>query len=719
MSDSLQNRGQLGEWLRANNYKRVVEIGTQRGEFARHLLNTWDGELIIIDAWRHLDAYRDISNVSDEEHANNFAAAQRVINDFPDRAHIVRGVSLETAAQFPDGYFDAFYLDADHSKAAVLADLAAWAPKVRPGGAYIGHDYVDGDFPEGAFGVKSAVREFFGHEAEIVTEEQWPTWIIRKPVATAAITATTAAAQYIPVIPCAAVNPRGLNAQNSADILRYQAAYSRLCPPPELTGRGIVICGGGRYAASAWVAIKMLRHFGCSLPIQVWYLGADEMPPQLARAFAGIGVETVDAYELKKLFPHRRLNGWEVKAYCLLHCPWREVILLDADNLPLQNVEKQFDDEEYKKTGALFWPDRGRWPAEARIWSLTGLPYQDESEFESGQMLVDRQRCWPAVVMSNLINEDSEFWYSHIHGDKDTFRLAWRSLNMQYGMIPHMGSAPWPFFHQKDRNGQMLFHHGYKWDGKAANNQPFGTDTPVIDYSDVCFNAIRDFEAAFNATPAPQKIQTGRTVVLQFANGGASAFLDCAAPLHAHACSKYGYDYVIEREAKSGRHAYWEKQRMIADYAARGYDFICWLDTDALWLGETPLLDVWAGANPDAVFAATFHGDRPHPGDHYYNHVNAGVLFVRNIGGGAVQPLLEWGQTDDEGHPWGDQHAFNKLRNAQPALVHIVGHEWNTVEWAPEYSSPTPHIVAWHGKPDWVLPSMQPRVEAYKAKYGL
>jgi hypothetical protein len=119
------------------------------------------------------------------------------------------------------------------------------------------------------------------------------------------------------------------------------------------------------------------------------------------------------------------------------------------------------------------------------------------------------------------------------------------------------------------------------------------------------------------------------------------------------------------------------------------------------------------------VFAATFHGDRPHPGDHYYNHVNAGVLFVRNIGGAAVTPLSRWGQTDDEGHPWGDQHAFNKLLNAQPALAHIVGHEWNNVEWAPEYSSTAPHIVAWHGKPELVLPGMQPRVDAYKAKYGL
>lgn len=716
MADTLSTRDQLGAWLRLYNYKRVVEIGTQRGEFARQLLNTWDGELVLIDAWRHLPDYNDISNVSDADQLANFAATQRVMRDFAGRVVIARGLSTEVAEQFPDNYFDAIYLDACHSKEAVLADLAVWTPKVRPGGAYIGHDYVDGHFPEGVFGVKSAVLEFFGRAPDIVTEDLWPTWVIQKPLTQDTTTVSSG-------ISASALVPLPITEQNSADVLLWQASHARLCPPPELDGRGVVICGGGRYAASAWVAIKMLRHLGSALPIQVWYLGPDEMPPQLARAFAAENVTTVDAYAVRKMFPHKRLNGWEVKAYCLLHCPWREVMLLDADNLPLQNVDKLFDDEEYKKTGALFWPDRGRWPADAKIWKLSGIPYRDEAEFETGQMLVDRQRCWQAVVLSNMINEDSAFWYAHIHGDKDTFRLAWRSLNMPYGMIPHMASAPWPFFYQKDRAGQMLFHHGYKWDGKPESNQPFGTDTPVISYSGVCFNAIREFETAFNGTPAPVntplKIQTGRTVVLQFANGGASEFLDCAAPLHAHACSRYGYDYVVEREAKSGRHAYWEKHRMISDYAARGYDFICWLDTDALWLGETPLLDVWANADPRAVFAATFHGDRPHPGDHYYNHVNAGVLFVRNVGGVALSPLELWGQTDDEGHPWGDQHAFNKLLTAQPSLGHIVGHEWNTVEWAPEYSSSTPHIIAWHGKPDWVLPSMQPRVAAYKAKYGL
>jgi len=692
MADSLQSREQLGEWLRANNYKRVVEIGAQRGDFARHLLNTWDGELVLIDAWRQLDNYRDIANVSDAEHADNFAAARRVIGDFPDRAHIVRGVSPEVAAQFPDGYFDAIYLDANHSKDAVLADLAAWAPKVRAGGAYIGHDYVDGDFPEGVFGVKSAVQEFFGREAEIVTEEKWPSWIIRKPASAAANRGAASP------IPRPALVPAPINAQNAADVLRYQAGYARLCAAPALTGRGVVICGGGRYAASAWVTIKMLRHLGCNLPVQVWYLGPAEMPAQLVGAFARLGAETVDAYELRKQFPHKRLNGWEVKAYCLLHCPWREVMLLDADNIPLQNIEKLFDDTEYQQFGALFWPDRGRWPPDAHIWTLSGLPYRDEAEFETGQMVIDRQRCWPAVVMSNLINEDSSFWYSHIHGDKDTFRLAWRSLNMTYGMIPHMGTAPWPFFYQKDRAGQLLFHHGYKWDGKAANNQPFGADTPVIGYSDVCFSAIREFETALTG-PQQQKQTPGRTAVLQFAAGPALDLFKITEPVHRAACAKYGYDFIVETEPKTNKAFAWEKARMCRDALLAGYDNIVWLDCDAFWLGNHELLTAWNSAPATAFFAATYHTVSGAVGQgHAYDHYNNGVFFLRNVPGKTLEFIEQWLAADDEGHVWKDQHAMHKVIAAQPACAYKLPHTWNSIDWVPEFRDPNPAIVAWHGR---------------------
>jgi len=87
-------------------------------------------------------------------------------------------LSAEFARELDDECLDAVYIDADHSHAAVLADLAAWAPKVRRGGVISGHDYLDGVLPEGVFGVRSAVLEFFGREPDFVTQEKWPSWLM-------------------------------------------------------------------------------------------------------------------------------------------------------------------------------------------------------------------------------------------------------------------------------------------------------------------------------------------------------------------------------------------------------------------------------------------------------------------------------------------------------------------------------------------------------------
>ena len=54
------------------------------------------------------------------------------------------------------------YIDGDHRKEPVLADINAWLPKVKKGGIIGGHDYM----PKMRHNhqVKLAVDEFFGEE---------------------------------------------------------------------------------------------------------------------------------------------------------------------------------------------------------------------------------------------------------------------------------------------------------------------------------------------------------------------------------------------------------------------------------------------------------------------------------------------------------------------------------------------------------------------------
>jgi predicted O-methyltransferase YrrM len=313
------------------------------------------------------------------------------------------------------------------------------------------------------------------------------------------------------------LQPPPISDKNSAQYVKAAVELSKLyTPPADLSGRGIVICGGGRYLPSVYVSVRLLRELGCALPIQIWHLGDSEVPENAAALFLHLNVEFKDARKLVNKFSHKRLGGWELKAFALLHCPWREVLLLDADNLALKNPTCLFDDELYKEHGALFWPDRGRWPADSKIWELTGIAYRDEAEFESGQIAVDRARCWSALTLSNWFNVESAYWYSKIHGDKDTFRLAWRALSQEYGMIPHMGSAPWPYFYQKDAAGAILFHHGLKWDTIAANNARL-EHVPAV-----CYSYIEDYILALTDAAAQYGPKPKQNVELPIETGAAA-----------------------------------------------------------------------------------------------------------------------------------------------------------------------------------------------------
>ncbi len=77
--------------------------------------------------------------------------------------------SIAAAQEFADDSCDAVFIDADHHKPHVLADIAAWLPKVKPGGVLCGHDYDE-------LGVFEAVNEALGaHNIEIIGR----CWLLR------------------------------------------------------------------------------------------------------------------------------------------------------------------------------------------------------------------------------------------------------------------------------------------------------------------------------------------------------------------------------------------------------------------------------------------------------------------------------------------------------------------------------------------------------------
>ena len=253
--------------------------------------------------------------------------------------------------------------------------------------------------------------------------------------------------------------------KNSA---RLADEYCERIPPyPNYyRGRGIVTCAGGpKYFTTAWVLIKMLRRLGCRLPIQVWYLGEKERDEKWISLVEPLGVECIDAYEVREKYPHPRLAGWECKPYAILHSQFKEVLFLDADNVPVHDPTYLFNDTRYVQTGSIFWPDWICTPQSSSRWRIFGVPYRDEREQESGQILINKRICWKALNLCNWYNQHSDFYYKYVYGDKDTFRFAWHRSGQPYLMPSKIMLRLHKTFCQHDLDGNRLFQHrcGAKW----------------------------------------------------------------------------------------------------------------------------------------------------------------------------------------------------------------------------------------------------------------
>ena len=94
----------------------------------------------------------------------------------------MRRASRDAASSFSNQSLDFAYIDANHAYAHAADDIALWWPKIKIGGIFAGHDYLDGDLPQGRFGVKRAVNEFIARTGQrlFITPETWPTWYVIK-----------------------------------------------------------------------------------------------------------------------------------------------------------------------------------------------------------------------------------------------------------------------------------------------------------------------------------------------------------------------------------------------------------------------------------------------------------------------------------------------------------------------------------------------------------
>ena len=156
-----------------NGFKRGAEIGCANGATTHRLLRYCQKlKLYAVDKWEKVEAGSDGGAMQGGpgceswDHKRGWFRFQQITRGYNNRLTVLKGDSVEMAKHVKDESLDFVFIDADHRYKAVKADIAAWTPKVKPGGYVTGHDIH-------LSGVLRAVEETFPDYVDTGVDHVW------------------------------------------------------------------------------------------------------------------------------------------------------------------------------------------------------------------------------------------------------------------------------------------------------------------------------------------------------------------------------------------------------------------------------------------------------------------------------------------------------------------------------------------------------------------
>lgn len=204
---TFKSRLDIASILQEERFQRGAELGVQKGEFARHNLQTWTNctEYVLVDAWKKQENYMDIANKEQAVQDQLYRLTMKTLRDFSNQLTLCRDFTTECVKRFEDGHFHFIYVDARHDYMGAKQDIESWWPKLAEGGIMAGHDYIDalevgemgqqnwsvnsdGSIDKLGRAVKGAVDEFAAKiNVQVVLSYRdgpWNSWVLRKPECT-------------------------------------------------------------------------------------------------------------------------------------------------------------------------------------------------------------------------------------------------------------------------------------------------------------------------------------------------------------------------------------------------------------------------------------------------------------------------------------------------------------------------------------------------------
>lgn len=243
-----------------------------------------------------------------------------------------------------------------------------------------------------------------------------------------------------------------------------------------MEGDGIVYLGGGKYNQLVLTSLSVLRATGSKLPVEVILPERKDFDFDLCNnvlpAFNG-RCKVMTDYIPELLM--KRISGFQLKNVALLVSSFRNVLYLDADNIPVKNPDTLFVNEPFKSKRMVLWPDLWRRSTSPHFYDICEISvdtntrvrnsyfggdergksenakdwsYHDckgaipEASSETGQLLIDKKTHIKTLILSMYYNFYGPGYYYPLlsqgaagEGDKETFIAAAHKLGKPYYQV--------------------------------------------------------------------------------------------------------------------------------------------------------------------------------------------------------------------------------------------------------------------------------------------
>lgn len=141
--------------------------------------------------------------------------------------------------------------------------------------------------------------------------------------------------------------------------------------------RGYAIIGGGKYSWLAYLVVKQIRSIGGTFPIEVFIPSQKEYEEKFCEEVLpkyDARCNVLDEEVTASIAQNFKIGGYQFKMLAILTSKFENVIYLDSDLFPSQNVEYLLASELYKEKGLFLWPDHWARTTNPKFHEIANLP---------------------------------------------------------------------------------------------------------------------------------------------------------------------------------------------------------------------------------------------------------------------------------------------------------------------------------------------------------